>query len=79
MKKRLFSIFLALCMLLCFMPAGAFADGGELGETFYLDDGVITIVVIEESTFAVVVVDGAATQVYGTVVITQRSHHDQLP
>lgn len=73
MKKRLFSIFLALCMLLCFMPAGAFADGGELGETFYLDDGVITIVVAEESTFAVVEVDGAATQVYGTVVITQRS------
>ncbi len=73
MKKRLFSIFLALCMLLCFMPAGAFADGGELGETFYLDDGVITIVVIEEFTSAVVNVGGETTEVYGTVVITQRS------
>ena len=35
MKKRIFSILLTLCMALCFMPKGVFAEGETV--TLYYD------------------------------------------
>ena len=72
--KKLLSVLLALTMVLSFMPTLAFADDGESEETFYLDNGSITIEAKSDGKQYVTQVNGVADEEQtGKIVITQSS------
>ena len=74
MMKKLLSVLLALTMVLSFMPTLAFADDGESEETFYLDNGSITIEAKSDGKQYVTQVNGVADEEQtGKIVITQSS------
>ena len=74
MMKKLLSVLLALTMVLSFMPTSAFADDGESEETFYLDNGSITIEAKSDGKQYVTQVNGVTDEKQtGKIVITQSS------